>query len=58
MSVTLAMEPNAAEQAGMAGLLDARKAMAERAAAVVKGLLAGALPSAEQLDSVAGVSTK
>lgn len=58
LSVTLAMEPDAAEQRGMAGVLDARKAMAQRAAAVVKGLVGGALPSAAELESFAGTPAK
>ena len=56
--MTLAMEPNAAELREMAGLLDARKAMAQRAAEVVKGLLAGTLPSAGALESFAGTPAK
>ena len=58
LSVTLALEPNAAELSGMAGVLDTRKAMAQRAAEVVKGLLAGTLPSAAALESVAGTPAK
>lgn len=58
LSVTLAMEPDAAEERAMAGLLDARKAMAHRAAEVVKGLLAGTLPSAEQLENITSMHEK
>jgi len=58
LSVTLSVAPTAAEQAGMAGLLDMRKASAQRAAEVVKGLAAGTLPSAQQLANVAGPPAK
>jgi hypothetical protein len=50
LSVTLAVEPTPQEQVGMAKLLDARKAMAARAAEVVRGLVAGKLPSSQQLE--------
>ena len=58
LSVSLNVEPNAAEQLGMSKLLDARKAMAGRAAEVVQGLVAGKLPSAQQLEGFSGARAK
>ena len=58
LSVTLNVEPNAAEQLGMAKLLDARKAMAARAAEVVQGLVAGKLQNAQQLEGFSGARSK
>lgn len=58
LSVTLSVEPNAAELLGMAKLLDNRKAMAARAAEVVQGLVAGKLPSPEQLEGFSGTPAK
>lgn len=42
----------------MAKLLDARKAMATRAAEVVRGLVAGNPPSAQQLESFVVAAAK
>jgi hypothetical protein len=49
LSVTVAVEPNAAELRAMSSLLDARRATAKRAAEVVRNLAEGKLPSAEEL---------
>jgi hypothetical protein len=57
LSVTLSVEPNPAEQVGMAKLLDLRKAMATRAAEVVRGLVAGKLPSSQQLEGFVTAAT-
>lgn len=50
LSVTLSVAPNPIEQAGMAKLFDVRKAMAARAAEVVRGLVDGKLPSSQRLE--------
>lgn len=49
LSVTLTLEPNDAERRGMSKLLDARAAKAKLAAAIVKGLAQGKLPTPEEL---------
>jgi hypothetical protein len=49
LSVTMTLDPSAAELRGMAPFLDARAAKAKRAAAVVQGLAEGRLPTAEEL---------
>lgn len=54
LSVTLTLKPNEAEKRGMAGLLDARKAKAARAARIVHGLAEGRLPPAAELQAFLG----
>jgi hypothetical protein len=49
VSLTLTVEPNEAEFHAMSPLLDERRATAQRAAALVRNLAAGKLPSAEEL---------
>jgi hypothetical protein len=50
LTVTLAVAPNEAETRAMSKLLELRKANAQRAAEVVRGLSEGKLPTAQQLE--------
>jgi hypothetical protein len=52
LSFAATLAPNAAELLGMAKLLDARAALAKRAADVVQGLAEGKLPTARELEGL------